>query len=346
MALKIVPPRPGKSSFYTVRGTYLGTYVDRSTKATSRATAAKFLTLWKEEIERGTFQRPGEPTFMDAAVAYMAATDNERFMQPLVEHFGKTLLRLITQQDIDGAAIKLYPRATPATRNRQVHTPVSAVLKHAGIEAKLKRPKGWRGTKKTDWYTLENANKLFKAALQIDIEFALFLQFLCYTGLRLSEGLSLEVAKLELHRGFCYVGKTKNGDPRGIHLPPHLVKALASHVRGLNRPRVFRFTKCGRLYTLMNKVKEAAGLAHVPGKFHVWRHTYGTWMTEYGGLDAEGLVATGVWRNEESARRYRHTVTSEAARRADLMPAPDKLAKIAKHVALAPGARKQARRRR
>ena len=43
-------------------------------------------------------------------------------------------------------------------------------------------------------------------------------------------------------------------------------------------------------------------------------------MTVHGGLDAEGLVATGVWKDEGSARRYCHTVTSEAVQRADRLP--------------------------
>lgn len=296
--------------------------MDRSTKSSVKAQAGKFLSRWKDEIERGAFQRPGEKTFLDAAVDYMAAHADHRFLEKLVEHFDDLPIRTLSQDDINNAAIKLYPKGTPATRNRQVHTPVSAILKHAGIELSLRRPKGWRGERRTDWYSQENAFKLFKAADTIDREFGLYLRFICYTGLRLSEALTLEVTKLELERGFCYVGKTKNGDPRGIHLPPHLVEAFRQHPRGLERStdRVFRFRKNGRIYTLMNKVKKAAGLEGMPGKFHIFRHTYGTWMTVHGGLDAEGLVATGVWRDEGSARRYRHTVTNEAARRANLLP--------------------------
>ena len=118
------------------------------------------------------------------------------------------------------------------------------------------------------------------------------------------------------------MGTTKNGDPRGIHLPPHLVEAFRNHPRGLDRPgqKVFRFRKNGRLYTLINAAKKAAGLEKHPGKFHIFRHTFGTWMTDYGGLDAEGLVKTGVWRDEASARRYRHSVTTEAAQRSNLLP--------------------------
>jgi integrase len=110
------------------------------------------------------------------------------------------------------------------------------------------------------------------------------------------------------------------------------VEAFRDHPRGLDRAdqRVFRFRKNGRLYSLMNKVKQAAGLSTMPGKFHIFRHTFGTWMTVHGGLDAEGLVATGVWRDEGSARRYRHTVTSEAARRADFLPVREKFKTSAK----------------
>ena len=45
---------------------------------------------------------------------------------PLLKHFTTTLLREIDQHAIDLAAKKLYPKAGPATRNRQVFTPASA----------------------------------------------------------------------------------------------------------------------------------------------------------------------------------------------------------------------------
>lgn len=326
MPLKLVDPRPGKSPYYSVRGTHLGVYVERSAKTPVKAQARQFLSRCKEEIERGVFQRPGEKTFLDAAVDYMAAHRDHRFLEKLVEHFGDKPIRSLSQADINDAAIRLYPKATPATRNRQVHTPVSSILRYAGIEMTIRRPKGWRGEKKTDWYTEANAFKLFEAADSIEREFGIFLRYICYTGLRLSEGCSLEVSKLELDRGFCYVGKTKNGDPRGIHLPPHLVEDMRSHPRGLDRSgeTVFRFRKNKSIYKLIRAAKKVAGLEGHPGQFHVFRHTFGTWMTVHAGLDAEGLVATGVWRDEESARRYRHTVTTQAAQRADLLPVAPK----------------------
>ena len=142
MPLKLVPPREGKSPYWSVRGTYLRTYVERSTKTTDSPTAAKILKLWKDEIELGTFAKAGEPTFLDAAVNYMAETGNERFVQPIVDYFGHKRISEIDQQAIDQAAVRLYPGATPQTRNRQIHTVISAILKHAGVDGKLKRPKG------------------------------------------------------------------------------------------------------------------------------------------------------------------------------------------------------------
>ena len=57
--------------------------------------------------------------------------------------------------------------------------------------------------------------------------------------------------------------------------------------------------------------------------FHIFRHTYGSWMRRYGGLDTSGLVATGAWKSREAARIYEHVETSEEARKADLLPRVD-----------------------
>lgn len=322
MSLKLVAPREGKTPFWAVRGTHLGVKLDRSTKTPSRATAAAILRKWKDEIERGVLARPGEPTFLDAAVKYMAATGNERFLQPIVDRIGSLPLRSITQVAIDDLALELYPNVTAATRNRQVYTVVSAVLKQAGIETPLRRPKGSRGKERVDWLKPEQAFRVFDCARAIDPEFEIFLITLCYTGLRLGEALGLLCDRLELAEQYAFVAETKNDDPRGVFLPPVVVAALANHPRGLNRTgqRVFRFRKCGRLYSLLKAVRETAGPDVSFMTFHTFRHTWGTWMRRHGGLDAKGLVATGAWRDEKSASRYAHAVVSEEARRAEQLP--------------------------
>jgi integrase len=327
MPLKLIPPRQGKTPYWSVRGHHLGTYLDRSTKTAERATAARLLKAWREDIERGALARPGEPTFLDAAVNYIAATGNDAFLQPATERLGRLPLREISQQVIDAAAIALYPTATPQTRNRQLYTPVSAVLKHAGLDWKIRRPKGWRGSKRTAWMEPAQAFRLLAAAKEVDREFEVFLITLLYTGLRLSEATKLTTDRLSLQDAFAYIPRTKNDQPRAVYLPPVVVAALASHPRGLDRrnkdgrgEKVFRFVKSGRLYTLMGKAKKAAGADLGFVTFHILRHTWATWMRRYAGLDLQGLVATEAWSDPASAARYAHVVASEESQKADLLP--------------------------
>jgi hypothetical protein len=79
------------------------------------------------------------------------AGHSKRFLSPLAEHFATTPLTRLDQAAIDQAAAALYPGAGPATRNRQVYTPVSAILRHAGVSIVIRRRKGAQGTPRTAW---------------------------------------------------------------------------------------------------------------------------------------------------------------------------------------------------
>lgn len=335
MSLKLIPPRPGFSKNYRIRGTYLKIYVDQTSGTSDKKIAWKVLLKIKDEIERGVFSTRAEPTFMSASLAYIEAGGEATYLgvfdeetgkwTGLIAHFWQTPLSRIDQAAIDRAAIKLYPDVTAGTRNRQVYTPVSAVLKHAGVERAIRRPAGAQGKQRTDWLWPERAFAVLDAAKRVDAEFAIFLTLLCYAGPRLSEALRLTCDDTRIAENFCYLGKTKNGDPRGVHLPPIVVAALANHPRGLDRPgeRVFRFTKSGRLYLLWRRTVAASGVAIPKGiAFHIWCHTWATWMRRYAGSDTQGLVGTGRWRDAKSAARYEHVVANEEAVRADLLPVP------------------------
>lgn len=341
MPLKLRPPRKGKSPNYSIRGTHLGVYVDRTTGTPVEATAKQILASIKRDIERGRTAepvdpgKPQEPVFEEAALAYIKGGGDGQYLGKwdpaakawvggLIPHFLGTGLSKIDQQAIDQCAVKLYPQASAMTRNRHVYTPVSAVLKHAGIDFKIKRPKGWRGKSRVDWLQPDQVFRMIDKARAIDAEFAGLLTFLCYTGCRLNEALGLTCDRLIISEAFAYLPQTKNDDPRGVHLPPVLVAELANHPRGLDRgkQKLFRFRKCGRLYTLMRKVKEATGPDVEFATFHTFCHTWATWMRRYGGLDTRGLVGTGRWRDQKSAARYEHVVASEESKRADLLPTP------------------------
>jgi integrase len=322
MPLKLVPPRKGKSSNWTVRGTYFGRSVDRSTGTSKRALALRVLKAIERQIERGEFSERGEPTFASAAAAYMKRGGERTYLKRLLEHFGNKPLSQIGQAEVDAAAIELYPAGSPATRNRSVYTPVSAVIKHAGSRIDLRRPKGSSGNKQTAWLWPEEAEAIFAEAEKIDPEFAALLIVLCYTGMRLSEALNLTWDNVRLADGFAFVPATKNDEPRAVFLPPVAVAAMGNLHGGI-RGCVFGFVKSGHLYSLLKACAFKAGI-DLPERsaFHIFRHTFATWMRRYAGLDTKGLVATGAWKDRKSADRYEHVVVSEEAQRAALLPTP------------------------
>ena len=366
MPLKLRDPRPPKTPNYEIRGTYLGVHVERTAGTPDKKKASKALRDIKEAIERGEYaakaepavEAPRPPTFADAALAYLRAGGEGKYISPIIEATGEHALRdkplaEIDQIAIDNAASALYPDAPATTTNRQFYTPVSAVLKRAGIEFQVKRPKGWRGSKATAWLEPEQAFPLIDAADEIKPEFGLFCITLLYTGMRLGDPIKARVRDLKLGEALLYVPDTKNGEPRPVHLPPAVVQAfynqpprtarprketgvaLANGVAGQSRrgagvpfldrdpdEKLFRFHIGGRLRKMLALAMKNAGLKFPrrQGGFHLFCHTYGTWMTRYGELDTYGLVRTKRWKDPASADRYNHTMASPEARRADLMP--------------------------
>lgn len=319
MPISLKAPKKGRTPFWRIRGSHLGVRVDQSTKTSDRKLAAKILAAIKSDIERGSYARPGDPTFAGAAIAYMEAGGERRFVNRLLDHFGTAVVATITQSDIDAAAVSLYPRATAATRNRQVYSPMSAILKRAGVEKALKRPAGARGQSRLTWLRPEEAIPLLEGAAAVDPRFGALCTFLLYTGCRLSEALRLRPCDLSLDEGFAYIPQTKNGDPRPAHLPPVVTAALAN--LQLDRSTVFALTKCGRLYTMLARASEISGV-EIPNRvsFHIFRHTYGAWMRRYAGLDTTGLLATRAWKSRQAAAVYEHADVTAEARKADLLP--------------------------
>lgn len=346
MPIKLIDPRPGKTPYFAGRGKYLEQYVDRSTKTGDRALAKKIIRQWERDIERGVFVSAGAPAeagFAGAALSYMQSGGERRYLAPLIRHFTTKPIADFTQSDIDTAAIALMPDAGAPTRNRAIYTPASAVLHHAGSPLRIRRPKGWRGQRSTSWLEPEQAFAVFAAADAVDREFGLLLRVLVYTGMRIGEALGVRLRDVDLTQGIVYLPRTKNGQARAVHLPAILIGALKSQsprpvrrghrgqlsagVAFLKRPRderLFRFTRSGFLNGLLKQTLTACGLTFPrrQGGFHLFCHTYGTWMHRYGKLDSFGLARTDRWRDPRSADRYRHTAASEEARRADLLPVP------------------------
>jgi integrase len=234
MPLKLVPPRKGKSPNFTIRGSYLGVAVNKSSGTDKRSVARTVLAKLERAIENGEYPPKqvaagDERTFLKAAVEYMEAGRPARYVARLIKHFGATPLADIDQAAIDAAAIELFPNATPGTRNACVYTPVSAILRHAGVDLKLRRPKGAKGRVVTDWLRHEDARGIIQAADDLEAEFGLLLRFLLFTGLRLGEVLALRWSDIDLESRTAWVTRKKGGIASDVHMRDDLRIRMAAH---------------------------------------------------------------------------------------------------------------------
>ena len=327
MPLKLIAPKEGRTPYWRVRGTYLGCYVHRSTGTGEKLLAKKLLEQFKGEIERGALARDKGTGFAAAAAAYMRAGGDNRFLRPLIQHFASTPLEEIDQVKIDNAAAEIYPDAiTPPQRNRQVYTPMVAVLRRAGIQRSFKRPLGWQSPKGVAWLRPEQAFAVFAAADALDAEFGLFLRLLCYTGMRRSEAIADQARASGSRRRFDLLAQDKEqrGAPRSLD-PRARHRAWRIILEGsIGRPAIglsgFILAAVCAICSPRPCKRPASRSPRRQRGFHLFRHTWATWMRRYGGLDTSGLLETGAWRSRTSAARYEHLDATEEAKKADLLP--------------------------
>jgi hypothetical protein len=95
--------------------------------------------------------------------------------------------------------------------------------------------------------------------------------------------------------------------------------------------RLFRFHQGGRLRKLLAHAMANAGLSFPKRErgFHLFCHTYGTWLMRCG-MDNYALArVTGRWKDPRSAEPYLHNlVSSEARRVANSLPTPTRAKRV------------------
>ncbi len=332
MPLKLVK-RP-KTPYWIMRGTVRGIAIEETTgTADKKAAEAIRVKREKELLDESIYGKAVTITFAYAAVDYLEHGGGEkRFLKLLADHFGTTLLRNIEQHEIDLAAKKLLPKAGPATRNRQVYTPMSAILHHAAKKGwcptpSLSRPKQPSG--KIRWISPEEADRLIDACAP---HLRPLVVFLLYTGARAGEALWLDWANVHLNLKQATFPKTKNGEARSVTLHSRVIHELLQlkHRQG----EVF-LTHKGKPYSKLdpnNDADRSAG-TRISSAFktacrragivnfspHCCRHTWATWHYQ-ANRDLTNLQAQGGWRTVSMVMRYAHTNVSEHAGSIDRLP--------------------------
>ena len=317
MPLKLV--KRHKSPSWYIRGTVRGVSVDESTGIANREQAEAFRA--KREwaiINRQIGGDRAVASFLEAAVSYMEGGGERRFVKPLIDHFKATPLSQIGQAELEACARRLYPGCTPGTVNRQVFTPVSAIMAHAAKrklcdKPAFDRPKQPRG--RVRWITVEEADRLIDCCAP---HLAPLVTFMLFTGARVSEALYLDWRDVDLSRAHVVFSDTKNGDRRGTPLHPRALAALASlpHRSGAvfrrpdKQPYAPKDDGGGQIKTGFKAACRRAGIEDFHP--HDCRHTWATWHYA-ANRDTAALMTLGGWRSVAMVLRYAHVNVSNLA---------------------------------
>lgn len=266
-------------------------------------------------------QALGGLTFAAAALEYMQAGGERRHLARVIEFFGADLL--IDEVDnalLNAAAAAIYPTAAPATINRQLITPVAAVVNMAADDGRA-RPRKFRrrsgDNARTIWLTPAQAADLIDAA---DPRTQPLIEFLIGTGARVSEALQLSAPLLYLGTCEAFFPATKNGGSRMVQFPARTARALAAADLPQEGP-IFRTPKGqpykiqrntgGQIATAFNTARDRAGLPREITP-HVLRHTWATWFSAVTG-DFGRLMDLGGWKRPDMAQRYRKIAPASLA---------------------------------
>lgn len=246
MPLKLVQ----RGAVWYVRGSVGGIRVYESTRLGSRRAAEAYRVRREAEIQqRRALGRGATATFAEAALTYMRAGGEARYLGPILDHFGpRKRLSEVDNEAVNDCAAALYPTAAPSTVNRQVVTPISAVMKMAAEDGlcdfrRFRRRKEPQG--RLRWLTPEEAAALLNAA---DERTRVLIAFLLGTGVRPAEAFALQVADLHLATGEAWVWRSKTERPRMVRYPPKVRAMLTA--RGLPEAGAVFLTPKGLPYKL------------------------------------------------------------------------------------------------
>lgn len=308
--LKLVR-RKGRRNLY-IRGSVRGQTVYESTETSDKGRADEIRIKREAELlDRSIHGASATATFLEAAVMYMEHGGERRYLASLIERLRSTPLAKIDQRVIDQIASMMKPDTSPATRNRQIYTPIGAVLHFAAERGlcdhiKIRRPKQPRG--RVRWLEPSDRKRLIDACSPHMRE---IVTFMFDTGARVGETLYLDWADVNLQRRTVTFPETKNGEARTIRLTNRVFELMANTNRRDGRvflthrgePYAHRDGGGGQLDKGFKAAVRRAGISDFHP--HDCRHTWAT-LFYRATKDINALMRLGGWKSFKMVERYVH----------------------------------------
>ena len=204
---------------------------------------------------------------------------NDEYFPRILDEIENMPVCDITQDVIDDLAEKLYPGRTAATLNRQVYTPIAAVLNALASKTytppRITRPKGHLAPSNfkrppKDWFQ--------RVLPECPPNLAAFLLFCRLHGRRTTEACRITPADIEADTWQVTVMDTKGEQTIRIKLAAPVIEQLSRYSWRLNQ-YVFGFSSKSRVYKALRPACERAGVEyHVPKD--AGRHSFATGLLE------------------------------------------------------------------
>lgn len=284
-----------RGSVYWIDGSVAGKRIRESTRETVEAEAEAYAARRQtQERKRAEFGDEAVVTFGTATGIYLDAGKSDRYLTPIFKKWEHKLIKDIKPGNVQDLARQLYPKAGPATRNRQVISPVQAIINFAAKRGHCSPIRVERFFVPTPERTVGSAEWLRRFMAAAKPELAALAQFMAMTGARITEAVTLDWEDVDLAEATAYLRKTKNGDPRTASLPAPLLATLAN-LPGKRKGRVFGYPHRSGPQRPWETAEKRAGINHV-SPHDAGRRLFATTMIQ-AGVDPVTVAKAGGWKS-------------------------------------------------
>lgn len=272
-----------------------------------------------------------EITFATCVRLYDAGENEARFLKPVIRKIGQMRVREITPQFIRKLAKELYPMTSTDTWQRQVVTPVRAVINNAHELGKCppirvraydrderQRQDRVRGIDSRQSRTPGSWEWLLAFKSEAEPRDAALAHFMFRHGARITQSITMTRSRdMDLSSGRVRLPATKGHPAQWVTLDPEEVVMIANlpvPYRGAARDRVFTIAgaRSGALYRRWKEACERAGIDYL-SPHAAGRHGFGTEMVVRQGLDPASVAKQGRWSSPAVLlKTYSHPEDSEA----------------------------------